>query len=90
MRRTASDRWLGVIYARVRVEKRHSRSRVVRFVEEFQGGDAELDLVAEVLVRGADFALVRERIGLQTFLDHERFPAWLDAGRTEPAQRRRN
>ena len=36
------------------------------------------DLVPEVLVRGADFAVVRKRIGLQTFLDHEQFPDWMD------------
>jgi diaminopimelate decarboxylase len=36
------------------------------------------DLVPEVLVRGADFAVVRKRIGLQTFLDHEQFPAWME------------
>jgi diaminopimelate decarboxylase len=36
------------------------------------------DLVPEVLVRGADFAVVRQRIGLQTFLDHEQFPAWME------------
>lgn len=35
------------------------------------------DLIPEVLVRGADFAVVRKRIGLQTFLDHEQFPAWM-------------
>ena len=36
------------------------------------------DLVPEVLVRGTDFAVVRQRIGLQTFLDHEQFPAWME------------
>lgn len=36
------------------------------------------DLVPEVLVRGADFAVVRKRMGLQAFLDHEQFPAWMD------------
>ena len=35
------------------------------------------DLIPEVLVRGADFAVVRKRIGLQTFLDHEQFPTWM-------------
>lgn len=37
------------------------------------------DLVPEVLVRGADFAVVRKRIGLQTFLEHEQFPAWMES-----------
>jgi diaminopimelate decarboxylase len=36
------------------------------------------DLVPEVLVRGTEFAVVRKRIGLQTFLDHEQFPAWME------------
>jgi len=36
------------------------------------------DLIPEVLVRGADFAVVRKRIGLQAFLDHEQFPAWME------------
>jgi diaminopimelate decarboxylase len=40
------------------------------------------DLVPEVLVRGREFAIVRRRMGLQTFLDHEQFPAWL-GGPTE-------
>ncbi len=40
------------------------------------------DLVPEVLVRGAEFAVVRRRMGLQAFLDYEQFPAWL-GGPTE-------
>jgi len=39
------------------------------------------DLIPEVLVKGNEFAVVRRRIGLQTFLDHEQYPAWLDSGR---------
>ena len=38
------------------------------------------DLIPEVLVKGNEFAVVRRRIGLQTFLDHEQYPAWLDSG----------
>ena len=40
------------------------------------------DLIPEVLVQGREFAVVRRRMGLQAFLDHEQFPAWL-GGPTE-------
>ncbi len=35
-------------------------------------------LIAEVMVRGGDFALVRERIGVDDMLAREPVPAWLD------------
>jgi diaminopimelate decarboxylase len=37
------------------------------------------DLIPEVLVQGHDFAIVRKRMGLQAFLDHEQYPDWLDS-----------
>jgi diaminopimelate decarboxylase len=44
------------------------------------------DLIPEVLVKGNEFAVVRRRIGLQTFLDHEQVPAWLQP--REPDRKR--
>jgi diaminopimelate decarboxylase len=44
------------------------------------------DLIPEVLVKGNEFAVVRRRIGLQTFLDHEQVPAWLEL--REPDRKR--
>jgi diaminopimelate decarboxylase len=46
------------------------------------------DLIPEVLVKGGEFAVVRRRIALQTYLDHEQYPAWLEAAREPPVKRR--
>ena len=37
-------------------------------------------LVPEVLVRGRDWAIVRERIGYDAMIGYDRLPGWIGAG----------